>query len=101
MKTVGVIGRIGSGKSYICELFKKHGMPVLNFDKLAKQCYSIQTVADRMIEAFGLEVYEKYSELELKPNLNKIAEIVFNDEQKRKPEHSRRKRWAHGSSLVC
>ena len=38
MKTIGLTGGIGSGKTFIAEVFKRIGLPVFHADLEAKNC---------------------------------------------------------------
>lgn len=54
MVTVGVTGGIGSGKSTVCEIWKKMGAYVLNADDLAKQVMvSDPEIKKQLTETFG------------------------------------------------
>jgi dephospho-CoA kinase len=44
MKVIGICGGIGSGKSYICDLFKIEKITVFNFDDEAKNIYHLETM---------------------------------------------------------
>ena len=49
MKKVAITGNIGSGKSWVCELFKQHlGIPVYNSDFAAKQMYFQPNVREKI-----------------------------------------------------
>ena len=77
MKKVAITGNIGSGKSWVCELFKQHlGIPVYNSDDAAKQMYFLPDVRKQLELRFGKEFY--LSEVELNRKL--IAELIFHDE---------------------
>lgn len=57
MKCVAVTGNIGSGKSYVCSLFKTLGIPVFNSDREAKLLYDRPEVRAKMVERFGENIY--------------------------------------------
>jgi len=58
MKTLGVTGNIGSGKSYICSLLMKHGMPYYNCDNRSKYIVNNDENVQREIVAiFGTKSY--------------------------------------------
>lgn len=100
MKKVAIIGSIGSGKSHICRLFEKYKMPVFYFDDEAKNLYNHNDIVEKMIDVFGEDIYDKtqnknllseisfalgnswFQTLEL--NKSKLADIIFNDDYKRK-----------------
>lgn len=57
MKCVAVTGNIGSGKSYVCSLFKTLGVPVFDSDREAKLLYDRPEVRAKMVERFGENIY--------------------------------------------
>ena len=59
MKKVGITGNIGSGKSYVCKMFEKLGIPVFYSDDETKKLYLIPSVKEQIIKRFGKEVYFK------------------------------------------
>ena len=77
MKTVALTGNIGSGKSWVCELFKQHlGIPVYNSDNAAKRMYFLPEVRQQLMRRFGDGFYLSDNEL----NRKYIADLVFHDE---------------------
>ena len=69
---LGVTGLMGSGKSYICSLFKELGVPVYNSDDRAKWINNnITELKDKLINAFG----NIYTDGQL--DRRKLREIVF------------------------
>lgn len=77
MKKVAITGNIGSGKSWVCELFKQRlGIPVYNSDDAAKQMYFLPEVREKLVERFGDGFYVSDREL----NRKRIADLIFNDE---------------------
>ena len=77
MKKVAITGNIGSGKSWVCELFKQRlGIPVYNSDDAAKQLYFLPEVREKLVERFGDGFYISDREL----NRKCIADLIFNDE---------------------
>ena len=95
MKTIGVAGCIGSGKSHICRLFEKHNIPVFYFDDEAKKLYLEPSIMKEMINVCGY-VYEyntyqdkKIADMygkpidEFKLNKQKLSSIIFSDDSKR------------------
>ncbi|MBO6057289.1 MAG: dephospho-CoA kinase [Bacteroidales bacterium] len=57
MKRVGITGNIGSGKSYVCKMFERLGIPVFYSDDETKKLYLIPSVKELIIKRFGKEVY--------------------------------------------
>ncbi|MCK9417664.1 dephospho-CoA kinase [Candidatus Dojkabacteria bacterium] len=79
MKKIGITGGIGSGKSFVCNIFKCFGIPIFNSDEIAK--YLIETnvkVKNKIIETFGDDICLPIGVLDRK----KLADIVFNDKEK-------------------
>lgn len=77
MKKVAITGNIGSGKSWVCELFKQRlGIPVYNSDEAAKRMYFLPEVHEKLVERFGDAFYLSDKEL----NRKLIADLIFHDE---------------------
>ena len=77
MKKVAITGNIGSGKSWVCELFKQRlGIPVYNSDDAAKQMYFLPEVRKELVNRFGDAFYLSETELDRK----RIADLIFHDE---------------------
>ena len=77
MKKIAITGNIGSGKSWVCELFKQRlGIPVYNSDATAKQMYFLPDVRQQLVKRFGEGFY--LSDIEL--NRKHIADLIFHDE---------------------
>ena len=72
---VAITGNIGSGKSYVCELFKELGIPVFDSDYEAKQLYYRPEVKQKIVERFGSDVYREDGSLDR----SRLAEHVFSD----------------------
>ena len=78
MKKVAITGNIGSGKSWVCELFKQQlGIPVYSSDDAAKQMYFLPDVRQQLVKRFGDAFY--FSDTEL--NRKYIADLIFHDEK--------------------
>lgn len=77
MKTVAITGNIGSGKSWVCELFRQHlGIPIYSSDDAAKRMYFQPDVRDKLVKRFGNDFYLNDTEL----NRKLIADLIFHDE---------------------
>lgn len=77
MIKVAVTGGIGSGKSIVCLVFEKLGIPVFHADSVAKQLMNEDnTVREKLIELFGADIYQKNEGIHRK----KLAEIIFNNQ---------------------
>ena len=78
MKKVAITGNIGSGKSWVCELFKQNlGIPVYNSDEAAKRMYFLSDVRQQLVKRFGDAFYLSDTEL----NRKYIADLIFHDEK--------------------
>ncbi len=73
---IGVTGGIGSGKSTVCSLFEKKGVPIFLADIVAKKIVdSNTTVLQEIVDLFGNQVVDSSNKL----NRKILAEIVFKD----------------------
>ena len=78
MKKIGLTGGIGSGKSYISEIFKKLDIPVFNADENAKIIVnSNKEVIKKIKLLFGNKIY--CNDI---IDSKKLADIVFSDKNK-------------------
>ena len=57
MKKVALTGNIGSGKSWVSQLFQRIGIPVFNSDEEAKRLYDRNDIREAMKARFGEDVY--------------------------------------------
>ena len=81
MKKIAITGNIGSGKSWVCELFRQRlGIPVYNSDDAAKRMYFEPDVREKLVQRFGKEIYLSDTELDRK----RIADLIFSDEKAQK-----------------
>ena len=77
MKRIAITGNIGSGKSWVCELFKRHlGIPAYNSDDAAKRMYFVPEVREQLVRRFGKDFYLSDSEI----NRSYIANLIFHDQ---------------------
>src|SRR5437867_4374275 len=70
---IGIAGGIGSGKSYIADLFGEAGGLVIKADDLVRQAYEDREVQETLRQWWGDQIDRK-----------SIAERVFNNEPERK-----------------
>lgn len=78
MKTIGVTGGIGSGKSVVCKIFSNLGIPVFDSDQAAREIINTDPEVRKQIEnLFGKEIYNG-TEL----NRSAVAKLVFEDPDK-------------------
>lgn len=73
---VGITGGIGSGKTMVCRVFSKLGVPVFKSDEVARElmCRN-DKVREQLICLFGKDIYLKNGDIDR----NKLANIIFND----------------------
>jgi len=77
---IGLTGGIGSGKSTIAKVFANLGIPVFDADNTAKTLMnSNPIVKEKLIAAFGAEVYTNDNQI-----LNRayLSKLVFSDQHK-------------------
>jgi len=77
MLKVGITGGIGSGKSYVCDIFKRLGIPVFHADKVSQEIVEADSIVKKQIvDLFGPEIY-----LEGKLNRKAVSEAVFKEKE--------------------
>ena len=81
---IGVTGGIGSGKTAVCDIFSRLGVPVLHSDEIAKELsHSNQVIRKKLITLLGTEAYLSDGTL----NRQFVASKIFsNKELQRKVE---------------
>ncbi|XP_047336385.1 dephospho-CoA kinase-like [Impatiens glandulifera] len=80
MRIVGLTGGIASGKSTVSNLFKAHGIPVVDADLVARDVLKKDTGGwKKVVAAFGEEILLDNGEVD-RP---KLGQIVFSDTSKR------------------
>lgn len=80
MLRVGLTGGIGSGKSTVADLFARHGIPIIDTDKIARDVVRPgQPALDQIVNEFGKDL------LDASGNLDRaqLRERVFNDTDSR------------------
>jgi dephospho-CoA kinase len=77
MMKVGVTGGIGSGKTSVCDIFSRLGVPVLRSDDIAKELSNSNLeIRKKLIAILGIEAYLSDGTL----NRQFIASKIFSDE---------------------
>ncbi len=80
MLKVGLTGSIAVGKSFVCEVFRKLGVFVLDADQTAREVVEPNTKGLKaIVENFGAEVLQSNGELDR----IKLGATIFADEAKR------------------
>ncbi len=75
MLKIGLTGNIGSGKTWVCQVFEALGTPVYYADLEARKILNSPEVIQEIIETFGVKVALNKNEI----NRKALASIVFND----------------------
>lgn len=79
MKIIGLTGAIGSGKSYIAQIFESIGIPIYNSDTKAKLIIQNNlSVRKAIIQLLGENAFLENGVY----NTSFVAKIVFNDNEK-------------------
>lgn len=93
MKVVGVTGGIGSGKSVVCSIFSRLGIPVFNSDEISKNLVnSSLSIKSQLIEKFGKEIY-----LNNQINKEMLSGLIFNNSENLKTVN----RIVHPEVIKC
>ncbi|KAM7521497.1 hypothetical protein LguiA_011399 [Lonicera macranthoides] len=80
MRIVGLTGGIGTGKSTVSDLFKAHGIPVVDADLVARDVLKKGTGGWRKaVTAFGQDILQPNGEVD-RP---KLGQLIFSDNAKR------------------
>lgn len=75
MKTVGLTGGIGSGKTTVACIFEQFDIPVYYADAVSKElAESNPNVVSEIVKLFGAEIYKESKLLR-----KQVAQMVFND----------------------
>jgi len=79
MIVVGITGGMGSGKSTVCQVFSRLGVPVYEADVAAHQIYETHP---ELVEWISKEISSDAVDKSGKINRKKLGEVVFADEKK-------------------
>tara|TARA_B110000459_G_C16509353_1_gene447233 strand:+ start:441 stop:1019 length:579 start_codon:yes stop_codon:yes gene_type:complete len=78
MKKIAITGGVGSGKTYISNMFFKLGIPIFTSDECAKKIINSNIhVKNKLINHFGKDCYSSN-----KLNKKYVSDLIFNDESK-------------------
>ena len=81
MMKAALTGSMGSGKSYVLNLLKEKGYPIISADEINRlQLLKGHEGYLRIVEAFSEEILDEQEEIDKK----KLASLVFLDDKKRK-----------------
>jgi len=74
MLIIGITGNIGSGKSAVCQILAKLGVPTIDADKLAHEAYKPHSqIWQELINVFGKNIVKVNGEIDRQ----KLGQIVF------------------------
>jgi dephospho-CoA kinase len=76
---LGIVGGIGSGKSYVASLFAKQGAHVIDADRLGHLALQDTQIKKQIKERWGEDVFNDKDEVDRK----KLASIVFAQPQEK------------------
>lgn len=80
MKTIGLTGGIGSGKTFVLSILEKLGYPVFNSDQVAQTLMN----EDKELRVLLVAYFGENCYLEGRLNRSWLAELLFNDPVARK-----------------
>ena len=76
MKIIGLCGNSGSGKGYVCEIFKKHDVAFIDTDKVYRESVLLNSdCVSELVEYFGSAILENG-----RVSKNCLAKAVFEGE---------------------
>ncbi len=77
---IGLTGGIASGKSLIADQFRKHSIPVIDADEIAREVVEPgETAYEKVLEQFGTQILEHDGTIARK----KLGQAIFGDDSKR------------------
>ena len=79
MTVVGLIGKIGAGKTTVANLFRQHGAVAIDADALTHDALKDQRVQEQIRTRFGTSVF-----MGNEIDRSRLAECVFGDSRSRK-----------------
>lgn len=78
MLKIGLSGNIGSGKSLVCQVFEKLGVPIFYADSEAKKILDSPILRPKLLTTFGADIEDNHLNIIDK---KKLAAIVFTDKK--------------------
>ena len=85
MTIIGLIGRIGAGKSTVAERFAVHGAHVIDADRIAHEVLEEGDVVGQIVDRFGVDVLDADGRIRRRA----VADRVFGPT----PDHARALEW--------
>lgn len=84
LPVIGIAGGIGSGKSFVAQIFGELGCRVIDSDRMSKDALFRPDVRDRLVEWWGSDILTPAtSPIPGQVDRSKIAKIVFADAEQR------------------
>lgn len=78
MKSLGITGNIGTGKSSVLDILKNKGIQTFDLDNVAKNLYKSNISINKKV----LDVFPSVSSAENQINTKKLGDLVFNNKDK-------------------
>ena len=91
MKTIGITGNIGSGKSSVAKIIADKGYRVIFSDLML----SNKKIQNKLIERFGKEIYIEFPESQKILNVDLLSELTFGDNSSAKENLSELNKIVH------
>ena len=76
---IGITGVFGSGKSFVCSIFEKLGLPIIDSDDIVHNLFKKSDFQERLINLFGKGIVSKKG-----VDRKRLADLIFSDSEKRK-----------------
>ena len=78
MKSLGITGNIGTGKSSVLDILKNKGIQTFDLDNVAKNLYKSNISINKKV----LDVFPSVSSADNQINTKKLGDLVFNNKDK-------------------
>lgn len=75
MLIVAVTGGIGSGKSTVVDLFRQHGVPVIDTDLISRELVEQPEILETLVNAFGDDILDQHKRLDRA----RLRQMTFSD----------------------
>lgn len=75
---IGILGGIASGKSFVSKQFAKLGCAVIDADEISHEVLLEEQIKNAIRNEFGNAIFDDLGNI----NRKRLAEIIFNDEEK-------------------
>jgi dephospho-CoA kinase len=75
---IGITGIFGSGKTTVCSIFAREGIPVLSCDDIVHLLLGKKEYAEKIKDIFGKNILKRGI-----PDRKKLGKLIFSDKKKR------------------